>query len=433
MLTTIKNFFQFQEQNTSFKIEVIAGITTFLTMAYVIVVNPAILATTGMDNGAIFMATCLAAAFGSLAMGLFANYPLGLAPSMGLTAYFAYVVVQKLGYPWQIALGAVFISGLLFVFLTLLGIRQKIIYLIPDSLKIGLSAGIGLFLGMIALKNISVISVLPNLQLHWQALFTHATALCLLGLIIIILLERFRVLGAILLGILAITLISILFGLTQFQGVVALPPSILPTLGQLHISLTWNKELFGVIFTFFFVALFDSTGTLIAVLYQAHLIPKDGKVARLTQALFADSTATIVGSLLGTSTTMSYIESSAGARAGGRTGFTAIVIGVLFLCALFFAPLTKTIPPYATAPALLYVAILMAKNLSRLKWRDFTESIPALIITLGVPLTFSIAKGISLGVVSYVLLQIITGKFAKLNFTLCVLAALLFIYLGLQW
>jgi len=415
MQNFLQRFFKLTAAQTTIKIELIAAITSFLTMAYVVMVNPVILGATGMNVEAVFVATCLAAAFGSLLMGLLANYPIGLAPSMGLNAYFAFVVVKQLGYPWEIALGAVFCAGIAFLLLTLVGVRQWLIRMLPPALKVGIGAGIGLFLGVIALQNLHLITVEP----HWTfnpAVLTHLPFwLALAGLVLIFILGRYRIHGAILLGIIAVTIIGIILKLTPFQGVFSLPPSIEPTLLALKLPDFTDIKLLMVIFTFFFVALFDNTGTLIAILLQGKFIKSDSSIPRLNQALVADSAATIAGSLLGTSTTGSYIESSAGVKAGGKTGLTAVIIGLLFLLALFFAPLARTVPSFATAPALIYVAILMMQGLRLLRRSDYTEIITALITTLAIPITFSIADGICLGVISYVILNLIIGKVRNIH------------------
>jgi len=422
-------FFQLKEKGTTWQTEIVAGLTTFLTMAYALVVNPAVLSTTGMSQSAIFVATCLAAAIGCFAMGLLANYPVGLAPSMGLNAYFAYTVVQKLGYSWQIGLGAVFCSGIAFTALTLLGIRQRIIYILPNSLKFGIAAGIGLFLGVIGLQNVGLLKVVPHFAFYFSVFTKLSFWLAVLGLGLIFVLERFRVYGAILIGIVAITITGIVIGITPFKGIFSWPPSIQPTLFALQLPHFNDAKLLMVIFTFFFVALFDSTGTLIAILQQAKLIQRDGRIPRLTQALFSDSFATTCGSLLGTSTTGSYIESSAGVKAGGKTGLTAVIVGLLFLAALFFAPLAETVPVYATAPALVFVAILMARSLVLIKQEEITDKIAAVITAITIPITFSIAHGISLGIISYVLLKIFTGNIRQVNIILGVLSVILAVYL----
>ena len=407
--------------------EILAGLTTFFTMAYIIVVNPLILSSAGMDYGAVFVATCLSAAFGCFAMGVLANYPLALAPSMSLNAYFTFYVVQQLHFSWQAALGIVFIAGLLFALLTFTQLRQWLIYTMPHSLKMAITAGIGLFLIAIALK---------SLGLHTKSFiadFMHLKILlCALGVALVFVLEKFRIMGAILLAMIITTCIGGFFDLVHLTNVVAAPPSISATLMQLEMPAVSNLQSWVVIIIFLFVALFDNTGTLIAILHQAHLLPQnryDPKAARLGRALFADSLASMAGAVFGTSSTGSYIESAAGVRAGGRTGLTAIVVGILFLCALFIAPLAKAIPDYAAATALIFVGILMTQNLKAIDWRDLTECIPALLCVGIIPVTFSIADGISAGFISFVLLKLFSGKKKQLDLSIGLVTGLCVVYL----
>lgn len=428
-MSKLTEYFSFEKLNTTWRIEFIAGLTTFLTMSYVVIVYPAMLNSVGVNGKAVFVATCLAAAFGSILMGLFARYPIALAPSMGLAAYFTYGVINKYGIPWPDAFGMVFMGGILFLLLTVTQLRQKIVNAIPHSIKTSIAAGIGLFLAAIALKNIGLLQLTSHLSLAQHITVTPQLWLCLFGLLLIAMLDYLGVLGAILIGILVVTCCGILLKITPFIGIYSLPPSISPTFGSLHFHLAFNSNLLIVIFTFFMVALFDNTGTLIAVLHQAKLIPTDGQIKRLPQVFLSDSIATLFGACLGTSTVGSYIESASGVRAGGRTGVTAIIVGLLFLITLFFQPLAATIPAYATAAALLYVACLMLHPIKYIEWPTLTESIPALITLFSIPITFSIAHGIGLGLVSYVVLNLITGKWAKLNITLYVLTAIFAVYL----
>lgn len=383
--------------------EILAGITTFCTMAYIIMVNPMILHGAGMNYGAVFVATCLSAALGSLLMGVLANYPIALAPSMGLNAYFTYVVVQELHFSWQAALGIVFVASVLFVLLVVTGAVRWLVDAIPHTLKIAVSAGIGLFLGVIALKNLGF----TFSHFHPAFLLNTKIILCMSGLLLMILLGYFRITGAILLGIVAITLAGLLLGLTKITSVMASPPSITPVLFHLQFPVHWHLQFIAAVLIFLLVMVFDNTGTLITVLQQTQ---EKSNASRLTRALFASSTAAMSGSLLGTSPTGSYIESATGVRAGGRTGVTAVTVSILFLGALFFAPLAAAIPAYATAAALLYVAGLMLKNLKLIPWRDWTESLPALITVVGIPYTFSIADGVCAGFVSYAVLKLLTRK-----------------------
>ncbi len=418
--------------HSSLKQEFTAGLTTFLTMGYILAVNPLILSSTGMDAGAVFVATCLAAALGSFLMGFVANYPIALAPSMSLNVYFAYIVVGHLGYPWQIALGAVFISGLLFALLTLTGVRQWLINFLPPALKTGIMAGIGLFLGLIGLKNLDLIALTPRPVLV-PAHFMHLTVLlAAMGLGLIIVFERLKILGAIFISILIMTLVGILLHLVTYQGMIDFPPSIAPVFLKLQFPHAFDLKLAFATLIFLFVALFDNTGTLVAVLSQAQLVRPDGKIDRIQQALFADSVANISGALLGTSSTGSYIESATGVRAGGKTGLTAIFVSLFFLISLAFAPLVKTIPAYATAPALIYVAFLMAKNLKYL-WVNWVENLPGLLTALAIPCTFSIAMGVSLGLVAHGVLRILSGKIKTLNLGMWILLLISSSYLVLQF
>lgn len=404
--------------------EIIAGFTTFFTMAYIIAVNPTMLSNAGMDYGSVFVATCLSAAFGCFAMGFLANYPIALAPSMSLNAYFSFYIIQHLHYSWESALGLVCIAGILFALLSFTQLRQWLAYAMPHSIKMAIVSGIGLFLIVVATK---------SLGLHSANGWAHANVwLCLLGVLLVVLLERFRVVGSILLAMAAVTAIGSLFGLVHINGIVAIPPSISPTFLQLTLPNLAELQTWIVVLILLFVALFDNTGTLIAILNQAKLLPKnrkDAKSFRLGRALFADSLASIAGSLFGTSPTGSYIESAAGVGAGGRTGLTAIVVGILFLCALFFAPLAKAIPDYATATALIYVGMLMTKNLKMFHWHDVTEWLPALICTLLIPISFSIADGISGGFISYVALKCLRGKIKELDLGLWIITGLCIAYL----
>ncbi len=387
-----------------------AGLTTFLTMAYITIINPTILSETGMDFGAVFVATCAAAAFGTLVMGLYANYPIALAPGMGLNAFFTYGVVLGMGYSWEVALGTVFLSGVLFVVLSLLPVRQWIINSIPQTLKIAISVGIGLFLGFIGLKNAQIVIDDPNTFVTLGDLTAPYPMLAVLGFFTIVALSYRQVPGAVLLGILTSTTIGVATGFSPWLGLVSLPPNPMPTLFQLDIVAALDVSLAAVILTFLLVDLFDTAGTLIGVAHRASLLDEHGHLPRLDRALVADSTATVVGSLMGTSPTTSYIESATGINAGGSTGLTAVVVGVLFLLCLFFAPLAQTVPAYAAAPALLFVACLMVRGFAEINWNDPTEFAPAVVTALAMPLTFSIADGIGLGFIAYFAIKILSGK-----------------------
>ena len=406
----LERLFQLREHGTNVRTEVLAGVTTFLTMAYIIFVNPSILAAAGMPHDAVFVATCVAAALGSLVMGLYANYPIAMAPGMGLNAYFAFAVVKGMCMPWEVALGAVFISGVLFVLVSLFRIREWIVNAIPRSLKLAISAGIGLFLAIIGLKNAGIIVANPATLVGLGDLHSHSALLSIFGLILIVALEARRVTGGVIIGILAVTLIAVLIGDQKFGGVFAAPPSLEPTLFKLDIAGALNMGIVSVVLTFFVVELFDATGTLVGVAHRAGLLDQEGKLPRLKRALLADSAAIVAGSALGTSSTTAYIESAAGTAVGGRTGLTATVVAILFLAALFLAPLAGTVPAYATAPALIYVAILMTRGLSEIDWSDLTESAPAVLCAVAMPFTYSIADGIAFGFVSYALIKLLAGR-----------------------
>ena len=426
----LEKLFQLQAHNTNVRTEMLAGLTTFLTMAYILFVNPAILGETGMDKGAVFVATCLAAAIGSAIMGLIANYPIALAPGMGLNAFFTYTVVLHMGHTWQVALGAVFISATLFFILSVFRIREWIINSIPLPLRSAISAGIGLFLALVALKEAGLVIANPATLVGVGDLTSPGPLLAILGFFLIVALEAKRVTGAVMIGILVVTAIAIAIGITPFAGILSMPPSIAPTFLQLDIIGALDVGMISVIFAFLFVDLFDNTGTLIAVAKRAGLMSKDGHLPKMGRALLADSTAAMSGSLLGTSTTTSFIESAAGVTAGGRTGLTACVVAVLFLLALFFAPLAGTVPAFATAPALLFVAVLMTSGLAEIDWDDITVAAPVVITALSMPLTFSIANGIAFGFISWVVIKTLTGRWQDLNPALVVLAALFVIKFG---
>ncbi|MDH3228336.1 MAG: NCS2 family permease [Alphaproteobacteria bacterium] len=428
----LERFFGLSAHGTTVRTEVIAGVTTFLTMAYIIFVNPMILADAGMDRDAVFVATCLAAAIGTAVMALAANYPIALAPGMGLNAFFTYGVVLGMGNSWQVALGAVFVSGVIFVVLSVLPVREWIINAIPKSLKMAISAGIGLFLGIIALKNAGIVVDNPATLVGLGDMTAHTTVLAVLGFVAMVALDRLKVPGAIIIAILGVSVVGMVLGESQFGGIVSAPPSIMPTLFQMDILGALEASLWGVIFAFLFVDLFDTAGTLIGVAHRAGLLDSEGRLPRLRNALLADSVATVAGAGLGTSTTTSYIESAAGIKAGGRTGLTALVTAVLFLLGLFFAPLATSIPAYATAPALLFVACLMARGLSELDWEDVTEYVPGVVAAVTMPLTFSIANGIAFGFVSYAAIKLLSGRPGEASpavYVLAVLFVLKFIFL----
>lgn len=426
----LEKLFKLSAHRTNVRTEILAGLTTFLAMAYILFVNPSILSATGMDKGSVFVATCLAAAIGSALMGFIANYPIALAPGMGLNAFFTYTVVLHMGYTWQIALGAVFLSALIFFALSIFKIREWIITSIPLPLRSGIAAGIGLFLAIIALEGAGVVVANPATLVGLGDLGKPGPLYAMLGFVLIVVLEARRIPGAVLIGILAVTFLSIALGHNQFFGVLSMPPSIAPTFMQLDIRGALNISLVSVVFAFLFVDVFDNSGTLIGVTKRAGLTDEAGNIPRMGKALIADSAAALFGSLLGTSTTTSYIESAAGVSAGGRTGLTAIVVGILFLLSLFFAPLASSVPAFATAPALLFIAVLMTSGLAEIDWRDITVAAPVTVTALTMPLTYSIANGIAFGFITWTVVKLLAGRTRDLNAALIVLSILFVIKLG---
>ena len=417
-------YFGIAAQGSTVRIEFMAGLTTFLTMAYILFVNPLILGEAGLDKGAVFVATCLASAFGTALMGLYANYPIALAPGMGLNAYFTYGVVMGMHQPWQVALGAVFLSGILFLILSVTRLREWVVNGIPHSQKLAISAGIGLFLGIIALKNAGLIAPSKETYLTLGDVRSPPALLATLGFVVMVALDARKVPGAILLSVLGVTVLGITLGVSPFGGVVALPPSLAPLFFKLDLAGALNLGAVTVIFAFFFVDLFDSTGTLIGVAHRAGFIQPDGTIPRLRRVLISDSIAILVGAVLGTSTVTSYIESAAGVKAGGRTGLVGLTVAALFLVSLVLAPLAGSVPAYATAPALLYVACIMARGLTEIDWEDPTDYAPAVVTALAMPLTFSIANGIAFGFITYVATKLLAGKFRQAGLTMIVLALL---------
>lgn len=405
----LERVFHLSANGTNVRREMLAGLTTFLAMAYITVVNPSILSSAGMDFGAVFVATCLAAAIGTGIMGLYANYPVAQAPGMGQNAFFTYGIVLGLGHTWQTALGAVFISGLIFIALSVLPVREWLINAIPRSLKLGISAGIGFFLAIIALTGSGVI-VANDATLVGLGDLTSPPALFMLsGFILIAALSARGTMGAVVIGMLLVTVIGWLTGAAEFQGLVSTPPSV-STFMELDIRAALNLSMVTVILTLLLVDVFDTAGTLVGVANRAGMLDEQGHLPRLRKALLADSSATTVGAVLGTSSTTSFIESAAGVEAGGRTGLTAVTTAVLFLLCLFIAPLAQSIPAFATGAALLFVATLMARALEDLDWQDVGESAPAVITAIAVPLSYSIADGIGLGFITYALVKIISGQ-----------------------
>lgn len=424
--------FSLARHGTTLRTECLAGVTTFLTMAYILFLNPEILAAAGMDRGAVFVATCLAAAVGSAIMGLLANYPVALAPGMGLNAFFAYTVVLTYGYSWQQALAAVLVSGLLFVLLSLSRAREVVIEAFPRSLRLGIAAGLGLFLGAVALRNGGLIvdhpetlTTLANLA-QWPALLMMA------GFVFIVVLSHRGVTGATLLGILAVTAAALPLGLAEYTGVVAPPPDLGPTLFAFEFPPALEWSFLITVFTLLFLDVFDTAGTLIGVSHAAGLADATGRLPRLRRALLADSLATVFGALVGTSTTTSYMESAAGTAVGGRTGLTALVTAGCFLLALFLEPLAATVPPCATAAALLFVACHMTRGLTGLDWDDLTDYVPALVTAIVMPLAYSIAAGIGLGLVTHVLVKLLAGRRREVSPALVVLALAFCLFFALE-
>ncbi|MFN3656477.1 MAG: NCS2 family permease [Pseudolabrys sp.] len=420
----LDRYFGLTEQGTTVRTELIAGVTTFLTMVYIVFVNPAILSKAGMDHGAVFVATCLAAAAGTLIMALYANYPIALAPGMGLNAFFAFTVVIGYKFTFQQALAAVFCSGVLFVLISAFKIREWIIDAIPRNLKLAIGAGVGLFLGIIALESANIVVDHPATLVTLGDLKQWPAILAILGFVLITALNYHKVTGGTLIGILIVAIVGLPLGLSTYGGIVSMPPSISSTFLALDFSRVAEATFLIVVFTMLFIDLFDTAGTLIGVTHRTGLLDENHKLPRMKQALLADSSATVVGSLLGTSNTTSYIESAAGVQAGGRTGLTALVVAVLFLLAMFFAPLAGMIPASATAAALLYVACVMTRGLAELDWEDITEYAPAVVAAITMPLTYSIATGIGLGFVTYALAKVISGKVKEASPAVMVLAVL---------
>ena len=406
------------------KTELLAGGTTFLAMAYITVVNPSILADAGMDFGAAFVATCLAAAVGSFLMGVLGRYPIALAPGMGQNAFFSYVIVLGMGLPWQTALGAVLVSGALFVVLSILPVREWLFNAIPMNIKYGISAGIGLFIGFIALKNAGIIVDNPATLVGLGSLTNPEAGLCLLGFVAIAVLSARGTVGAIMIGIALVSGIGWLFGVTEFKGLASAPPSIAPVFWQFDLASALTMTMVPIILSLLLVDVFDTAGTMVGVSHRAGMLDAEGKLPNLRSALLADSGATAIGAVLGTSSTTSFIESASGVEAGGRTGLTAVVVAGLFLGVLFFAPLAESVPAYATSSALLFVACLMVSSLKDIDWTSVPEYVPAVIGAIAMPLSFSIADGIGLAFVSYALIRIGTWEFKPADIASYVIAAI---------
>ena len=411
----LEKLFKLKESNTDIQTELLAGFTTFITMAYIIFVNPQMMSSTGMDLGASFVGTCIAAAIACIVMGFYANWPIGLAPGMGLNAFFTYTVVGEMGYTWEIALGAVFLAGILFWVMSVTPIRQWMLESIPMNLRIAMGSGVGLFIGLIGLKNGGIIISNDATLLSIGNILKIETLLSILGFLLIAVLSIRKLPGAILIGVMIVTITSILIGIVQFKGLVSYPPAFMPVFMKLDILGALDLAMISVIMSFLFVNLFDTAGTLLGVANQAKLVDKSGNVHNLHKALKADSSSSAFGAFLGCAPVTSYVESSAGVEAGGRTGLTAVTVGLLFLIAVFFSPLASIVPAHATAGALIYVAILMMSGMEKLNWTDSSELLPALIIIVMIPLTFSIANGIALGFISYIVLKIASGELKKIS------------------
>ncbi|EPE42442.1 adenine permease AdeP [Salmonella enterica] len=422
----LERVFKLREHGTTARTEVIAGFTTFLTMVYIVFVNPQILGVAGMDTSAVFVTTCLIAAFGSILMGLFANLPVALAPAMGLNAFFAFVVVQAMALPWQVGMGAIFWGAVGLLLLTIFRVRYWMIANIPVSLRVGITSGIGLFIGMMGLKNAGVIVANPETLVSIGNLTSHSVLLGVLGFFIIAILASRNIHAAVLVSIIVTTLLGWMMGDVHYNGIVSAPPSVTSVVGHVDLAGSFNLGLAGVIFSFMLVNLFDSSGTLIGVTDKAGLADEKGKFPRMKQALFVDSISSVTGAFVGTSSVTAYIESSSGVSVGGRTGLTAVVVGILFLLVIFLSPLAGMVPPYAAAGALIYVGVLMTSSLARVNWQDLTESVPAFITAVMMPFSFSITEGIALGFISYCVMKIGTGRLRDLS-PCVVIVALLFV------
>ena len=415
MSSILEKFFHLKSNGTSVKQELLAGFTTFITMAYIIFVNPQMMSASGMDYGASFVGTCLAAALACIVMGLYSNWPVALAPGMGLNAFFTYTVVGEMGYSWEVALGAVFLAGILFVIMSVTPLRKWMLESIPLNLRIAMGSGVGLFIGFIGLKSGGIIIANEATFVSLGNFLQIETFLSAAGFLLIAVLASRNITGAILIGVLSVTCLGLILNNIQFQGLVSYPPSIAPIFLKLDILGALDVAMVSVIISFLFVNLFDTAGTLLGVANRAKLSDETGNIKNFDKALKADSGSSVAGSFFGCSPVTSYVESSAGVEAGGRTGLTAIFVGALFLVAIFFSPLAAIVPAYATAGALIYVAILMLSGMEKLDWSDFTELLPALIMIIMIPLTFSIANGIALGFISYVVMKIFTGNIKNIS------------------
>ncbi|CDH22614.1 NCS2 family permease [Xenorhabdus bovienii] len=411
----LQRVFKLEEHGTTVRSEMIAGFTTFLTMVYIVFVNPQILAVAGMDIKAVFVTTCLIAAFGSIMMGLMANLPVAVAPAMGLNAFFAFVVVGAMGISWQVAMGAIFWGAVGLLILTIFRVRYWMIANIPLSLRVGITSGIGLFIAMMGLKNAGIIVPNPDTIVSIGNFASHNVLLGTLGFFIIAILSARNFHAAVLVSIVVTTVIGLMMGYVEYHGIFDLPPSVMSVVGNVDVKGALDIALSGVIFSFMLVNLFDSSGTLIGVTDKAGIADSSGKFPRMKQALYVDSISSVAGSYVGTSSVTAYIESSSGVSVGGRTGLTAIVVGMLFLLVMFASPLASMVPAYATAGALVYVGVLMTSSLTRVTWNDLTESVPAFITAVMMPFSFSITEGIALGFIAYCAMKLGTGKWREIS------------------
>ena len=431
-VSMLEKLFKLKKHGTSVKTELVAGLTTFITMAYIIFVNPNIMAASGMDAGAVFVATCIGAAIATLFMGLYANWPVGLAPGMGLNAFFAFTVVGEMGYSWEIALGAVFWSGVIFTVMSFWKIREWVLDAIPESLRFAMTAGVGLFLGLIGLKTAGIVVPSSATMVTLGDMTQPSAWLAAACFLVISILAYRKIFGAVLIGVIGVTLAGLLMGIVEYNGVFAMPPSIAPTFMKLDIMGALDVGMITIILSFLFVNMFDTAGTLMGVAERANLRNPDGSIEGLKKSLKADSASSVIGTFVGCPPVTSYVESAAGVAAGGRTGLTAVTIAILFLFSMFLAPLAGMIPAYATAGALLYVAFAMMSSLAKIEWDDYTEMAPAAITALMMPLTFSIANGIAMGFVSYAILKLATGQASKVSVGVYVLSVVFiakFIYM----
>lgn len=430
----LERLFKLKAHNTTVKTELMAGVTTFITMCYVIFVIPAILSDAGMNPGALFTATCLVAGLSTIVIGVYANWPVGLAPGMGLNAFFAYAVVQGMGYSWEQAMGAVFWGGIGFMLLSLFKVREWIIESIPAGLRVGITSGIGLFLALIGLKSAGIVVANPGTIVGLGDITQFGPLMASLSLFLILGLSYRGMKAAVLIAIGIVSLISLAVGAVSFTGIAAMPPSVAPIIGKLDIMGALSSDMIGVIVAFMFVNLFDTTGTLIAVGDKAGLADENGKMVNMNRAMITDGGASWIGAIMGTPTVTTYVESASGVAVGGRTGLTAVTVGVLFLLCMFFSPLAGMVPAYATAGALVYVAVLMVGSLTRIDWDDLTEAGPVLITTIMMPLSFSIANGIALGFIAYPVIKVLAGRTSDVSTSVWVLAALFvlkFVFFGI--